>query len=392
MPEIMLVIEPTSLLVMNKEKAGSKTLNSVNYIPGAVIRGALAEYFIALGKSKDIAPFVSKIRFGNFFPSPSRSVVSLPFPISAMECKKEPGFCNVPKKNYKEKGHGIRDTLIPAMVYYQFMKEGIRMPVPFLFQCSKCGSRMEQVGGFYVHLPEGWKKVAPKKIIQTKTALSRYRRTSQKGLLYRVVSLRPEGCFVGRIWCEDGNEEIVIEAVEKMGIGALISKGMGEVRVVKNSVSLPSVKERLEEFNRTVREVWEDMRYLLTELEVKNIPEFPEGVFFSVDLLSPAILKDENKIPTLKLILKYNNKLIEPIYWTTRPALAGGWSTAWGLPKPTDLAASQGSSYVFLIKDSMVNVVKYLEKLEEDGIGEKTDEGMGEIIICHTFHKEVNPI
>jgi CRISPR-associated protein Csx10 len=33
-----------------------------------------------------------------------------------------------------------------------------------------------------------------------------------------------------------------------------------------------------------------------------------------------------------------------------------------------------------------------LERLEETGVGERTDEGFGELMVCHPFHLEVEPV
>jgi len=36
--------------------------------------------------------------------------------------------------------------------------------------------------------------------------------------------------------------------------------------------------------------------------------------------------------------------------------------------------------------------VPELERLEAQGVGERTDEGLGEVLVCHPFHQEVMPI
>lgn len=122
-----------------------------------------------------------------------------------------------------------------------------------------------------------------------------------------------------------------------------------------------------------------------------NIPDEPNGTYFSVDLLAPAILHDEYNLPTLKLTLQLNGEFLQPIFWATQPAFAGGWSTAWGLPKPTALAAAMGSVYVFRSRQSLDALLPHLEASEAQGVGDRTDEGLGEILVCHPFHLEVNP-
>jgi CRISPR-associated protein Csx10 len=69
----------------------------------------------------------------------------------------------------------------------------------------------------------------------------------------------------------------------------------------------------------------------------------------------------------------------------------GGYSTAWGLPKPTGLGVAPGSTYVYHT-DMNDDLVSWLESLENHGIGLRAEEGLGEILICHPFHEEVKPV
>ena len=112
----------------------------------------------------------------------------------------------------------------------------------------------------------------------------------------------------------------------------------------------------------------------------------------SVDLLSPAVLLDGNGLPTLRLELTLGGQRLEPVFFATQPAFVGGWSTAWGLPKPTALGAGMGSVYVFRVESPPNDLVPELERLEAQGVGERTDEGLGEVLVCHPFHQEVMPI
>jgi CRISPR-associated protein Csx10 len=124
------------------------------------------------------------------------------------------------------------------------------------------------------------------------------------------------------------------------------------------------------------------------------LPPEPSGTYFSVDLLAPSILRDPQGLPTLKLGLNFNGHWLEPVFWATQPTFVGGFSTAWGLPKPTYLAAATGSVYVFRVDKSPDDptLLSWLESLEAQGVGQHTDEGLGEILICHPFHKEVMPV
>jgi CRISPR-associated protein Csx10 len=51
-----------------------------------------------------------------------------------------------------------------------------------------------------------------------------------------------------------------------------------------------------------------------------------------------------------------------------------------------------GSVYVFRTEASQEELLPFLENLEARGVGIRTDEGLGEILVCHPFHQEVMPV
>lgn len=401
MSEYLLVLTPKEPIRVGEAKAGSGYLDTLGYIPGSVLRGALAEWLKAQGNGSAIVPIVRRMRFGNFLPSESESAVPLPFPTTALECKQESGFRKVPRGSAKQKGHGIRDSLLIAVAYSELERRGARFPMPLLLRCTytenerRCGARMDRVSGFYVQLPEGWKKVGVEKGLQTKVALSRHRRAAQEQMLYRVVGLRPHGVFIGRVWADDPSlVDLLKTAVAEMGIGGLTTRGFGtaELQEATRIRPLPSLRDRLQAFNRALREVWADLADLARQVG-HNVPAEPEGIYFSVDLLGPAVLRDpQTGLPTMKLRLEIGGQLLEPIWWAVQPAFVGGFSTAWGLPKPTALGVARGSVYVFRCDIAEDVLIPELERMEAQGVGERTDEGLGEVWVCHPFHQEVRPV
>ncbi|MDR7416040.1 MAG: CRISPR-associated RAMP protein Csx10 [Armatimonadota bacterium] len=400
MMEYFFCLTPEKPLRTGTLKTRGDYLDTRDYLPGSVLRGALAEWLRLQGKESQIVPTVQKVRFGNFFPSVSESVWVLPFPMTALECKLHGGFRRIPKGTQEKPGHGIRDSLLIALAYSELERQGARFPVPMLLRCTheaagqRCGGRMERVSGsgFYAALPEGWRIVKVDKALQTKVALSRHRRAAQEGMLYRVIGVRPTHCFVGRLWT--GDNAVLGElqkAVEHVGIGALTTRGFGTARLKETEPRLDPIAERLRTFNEKLREVWRDLAALARQVG-SSVPDAPSGTYFSVDLLAPAVLRDPQGLPTLRLHLEFNGQLLEPVFWATQPVFVGGFSPAWGLPKPTHLGAAMGSVYVFRVEASPDALVPFLEDLEARGVGIRTDEGLGEILVCHPFHKEVMPV
>ena len=198
MTEHFVCLTPEKPLRTGTLKPRGDYLDTRDYLPGSVLRGALAEWLKLQGRESQIVPTVQRVRFGNFFPSPAEFVWALPFPMTALECKLHGGFRRIPKGAKEKPGHGIRDSLLIALAYAELERQGARFPVPMLLRCihetngQKCSDRMERVSGFYAAQPEGWQTVKIDKALQTKVALSRYRRAAQEKMLYRVVGVRPK--------------------------------------------------------------------------------------------------------------------------------------------------------------------------------------------------------
>ncbi|MGC8838607.1 MAG: type III-D CRISPR-associated RAMP protein Csx10 [Anaerolineae bacterium] len=400
-----LKVEPKEPLILGEVRAGAQFLTGNLYLPGRVLRGAWAEWLARKGlNDTQILERVAQVRIGNFFPSVEWRQVryTLPLPMSAMSCKQKSGFASEPLPD--RRGHGVVDTLLPHLVYHLLVEHGARFPVPFSLVCPRCGDRTEGFRGFYTVYRDGDADrhvlFRPRFHGQTKVALSRHRRASVEGMLYTASALSPEAAkpdtnretstlvFLGQVHPSESEALASLkEALQKTALGALHTRGYGCIELKDADVDLPPLKERLESFNRTLKQLWQDIRRLA--INEQDLPSEPEGTFFSVDLLAPGVFRRQG-VPTLVPTLVIQSQPFEPVFWMTRPDMASGWSTAWGLPKPTNLAARMGSVYVFCWKGRPDVLVPFL--MEFQGIGERTDESFGECLICHPFHMEVEPV
>jgi CRISPR-associated protein Csx10 len=65
-----------------------------------------------------------------------------------------------------------------------------------------------------------------------------------------------------------------------------------------------------------------------------------------------------------------------------------GWNAAWGLPKDVELVTKMGGVFLFrLAAKPSQNFYSALSKLEEQGMGNRTSEGFGQVRICDEFHQ-----
>lgn len=397
-------VEPIEPLVLGSVRSGSNFLSTQPYVPGRVLRGAWAEWLLARGFKESIPARLDGVRIGNLFPCAEWQGLEYasPLPMSALSCKRGAGFRNEPYPAHR--GHGVVDVLVAHLAYHLLDERGASFPVSFAITCSECGDRMEYSGLFYGVFHRGsrihYSRTRVSFYTQTKVAISRYRQASVDGMLYNVTGLSPrcgspEGgasdaqlALIGRVHGPPEKVEELLEALNTTPIGALRTRGFGRVKAGYAAVSgFEPIEARLARFNEALRETWEDLRRLALPPGVPAGP-LPE-TFFSLDLLSPGVFR-RHGVPSLIPELNIGASSLKPVFWLTRPELASGWSTAWGLPKPTDLAARAGSIYVFRWDGPREKLVAKLEELEAEGIGERCDEGFGECVVCHPFHLEMS--
>jgi CRISPR-associated protein Csx10 len=63
-----------------------------------------------------------------------------------------------------------------------------------------------------------------------------------------------------------------------------------------------------------------------------------------------------------------------------------GWNAAWGLMKDVELVTNRGAVYLFSTP-SLETWKPLLKELEHRGVGERTQEGFGQVQVCSDFHK-----
>lgn len=396
------MVEAKEPLLLGEVKKGSHFWSSLSYIPGRVLRGAWANWLITQGKESEIIEKMAQIRIGNFFPTVEWRPIQYVSPLlfTALSCKQKGGFATDPLR----RGDGVIDILLPYLAYRLLRDESSKELLPFTVKCKKCESRMEPFGGSFTLYEDESKRYYVRTRLyyhaQTKVALSRFRRAVVEGMLYTATALSPVAelpdaekeraplVFLGRVEGPGQLIEELCQALNTVAIGSLHNRGYGKVGAKVNLEvrGFPPLAERFETFNRLLGELWEDLKQLVGD---STGVTRPQGYYFSLDLLAPGLFR-KNGLPRLVPALVIKGQVLEPVLWFTRPGFAGGWSTAWGLPKGTHLAAQMGSVYVFHWQGAKEELLPALQRLEAEGVGEQREEGFGECLICHPLHQEVD--
>jgi CRISPR-associated protein Csx10 len=429
MTQLLITIKTLSPLYAGAQKPYGSFLETLQEVPGALLRGALThetlpnctmpefKYNHEACEVKDTCPFYYLIT-GVVFPTcaiaegerrtepPLRTMVT---------CKAVPGFTTEPDHKQSDQRHGVFDTLLAHLAFSELQAKGIS---PFKLppmQCEKCGALLEPASTRYVRERAGRYHSAPPVITRrmTHVAINRRLETAERGLLYAIQSISEGVTFAGRITLPDSWDEKRVEEFKSLltsisRLGGEQTYGLGRVKVTVREAEgdTEDMPARIDRFNEKLKEVW-------SEYSSRDTFLAPDGHYFTIDLLTPALLTAPDGTPTVRLtreMLKERAAELgyphlpdleevgcfdgggkkRPLMFSA-PLVVSGWSEAWGLPKPTAMAAAAGSVYTFRSQD-IGAWYDALTTIEAHGIGARCEEGFGAVCVCHPFHQEVSPV
>ncbi|MEM6838063.1 MAG: CRISPR-associated RAMP protein Csx10 [Cyanobacteria bacterium P01_C01_bin.120] len=410
MKRINLTITAQAPLAIGQRKPGGSVSEAMDYIPGTVIRGAIAGKLLQQGTPETGDDFhrlfvdEGAAIFQNAYPaiakvwndveekydyqlSPEKTRV---LPATALSSKTESGF----KRSPGDKKRGVFDALIDS---YCAKEHGF-----FYEPNSKRGDRVEPFGGFYSRVNGSYFSHAVSKRLLTRVGINRRRATAQDEILYSLEVLnesqgkekRQPTIYRSTILVDDTLADALSTFInqnpDRFRLGGSASRGLGqvEINVAQDDVlaSTQTVKDRIDAFNDCLRQRWQQWG------PFGNRTQSIEGkTFFSIGLESEAILVDN-----WRRIFVFSAKLLKPLIAVeTELEMAyssygyrSGWNAAWGLAKDIELVTTMGSVFLFSMPTSDENGwLEKLAKLELTGIGNRTSEGFGQIRVCDEFHQ-----
>ncbi len=404
MYKIDLKIETLSPLAIGRQKPGGSISEVKNYIPGSVIRGAIAAKI--LKQSNQPEPdddfydlFLSDrpAIFQNAYPAIAKLDQQafpedvLVLPATAVSSKTNPGFNPICSKN-----NGVFDTLID-----RFCAECYDHP--YDPNCPKDGGRVEPYTGFYSRIDENYHQHYRQPSISTRlltrVGINRDRATAEDQVLYSIEVLNEfesnkekSATYRGRILVED--EELANHLTSfidshSFRLGGSTSRGLGKVKITTNkNLVADTVENRINKFNEKLKERWQKWENIFDKPD-QDIRQ--ERTYFTLDLQSDAILTEQWRRTTVisEAMLKQfanldDSSLKLHIAYSSYDYLSG-WNSAWGLMKDSELITNQGAVYFFSTtqKESWI---KALDNLEIWGVGERNAEGFGQVQVCNDFH------
>jgi CRISPR-associated protein Csx10 len=377
--EMMLTLQLLSPLSLHRTRAGVQYVETLDYIPGTAIRGALAETYLAEHGEPDDgfrALFLSdQVQFGDLWPVTSGGSTVL-LPASAQACKRH-------KLKHKD---SLRDALLDSLTEQQNN-----------LKCDKCGEPLDRIGG-YLRSLEPIDPLSARSRLRVNTAIERSTGSVAREMLFTQHTLvgkrrnekdRDEDVFFrGPVRIADPNllnelNHLLAEGTS-LFLGAGRSRGLGEIEVTAWQAAAPgdSLTERWKEFNVAAQQSGGDVNRR----------------YFSLTLLSHLAIRDNLLRPVLDNIAPYHLGLPDGVEWvqykdSDQPVCflsvvtIPGWNAAQGLPKPDTVALARGSVLLFQCGAPLEQaVLSRLSTIEAEGVGERRKEGFGRLVICHPIH------
>jgi len=407
METIQLTLTAESPLAIGRQKPGGSVSEAQDYIPGSVLRGALAGLILSQTRADtntspdgDFAALFTDAQpaiFTNAYPGIQSKVL----PATALSSKNDPGFGNSDTTKT-----GVFDTLIDRFCSH-------KLGIPFdPTEPDGSGGRVEPYGGLYEQEGSHYETASTTKRLLTRVGINRRRATAADQILYSLEVMnegkpkkdaKKDGAiqpatFTANIYLRDPQlattlTQYINTHAHLLRLGGSVSRGLGQVKIeakhrpASQSAPEPSLAQRVETFNQKLRNRWQ-------QWHIFGDPKDPlpkERQYFSVGLQAGAIFRDNWQRTTVLssgMLQEEANLLDDSLHLEIAFSSYGytsGWNAAWGLFKDVELVTTQGSVFLFSTTQ-LAPWIPVLTELEQRGIGERTSEGFGQVEVCSQFH------
>ena len=382
--QIAVQIIARSPLAFAERKPGAQFRESLPYVPGATVFGALGKYLADDLRFDET--FMRRIRCHNAYPARDGDAWVRPLPLTALQAK---GKTQGPVIDALVERICWERQMPPALVYLPTDDDGRPWELP-----SDCR--------FYTLKKGILKKREVSQRVLTRVAINRQRSTAEDQRLYSPIVLTEAtynsktkqavpSCFLGSISLDTADMSVIRDLLPHIRyLGGRQSTGLGAVEVEPyldaHAATEAPVLERVEQMTNRFQQ-----QSTLYQEWGGNAWAIPTRSIFTINLLSDTILLEQGWLPTQELSAGMLEELTG-IKATLRRAFTrtltiGGWATLWQQPKETNLAVGMGSLYVFEAAQPLTEADGIqLENLQLSGIGMRRQEGFGQVRICDAFH------
>ena len=375
--EIALTLALHAPVALHRTRTGVQFVETLDYIPGTALRGALAEAYLARQGTVDDnfrALFISdQVQYGDLWPALEGKQTVL-LPATAQGCKRY-GL-----KHQKS----FRDSLLDVWNSSDDTKT-----------CPECGGSLDRVSGYLCGLSPV-EPLSARSRLRVSTAIERSTGTIAREMLFTRYTLTAQRLsedkasllFQGKVLLFNPTlkDELVrlLNANTTLFLGAGRSRGLGQVEVKfwSEAPATEPLAERYQQFNAVAQRVVRDT----------------SKRYFSLTLLSHLALRDNLLRPVLGEITPQHFGLPNGVTWVCYPnsnqqvlflsaVTVPGWNAALGLPKPDTVALMRGSVLLGQCDAGQEQaVLARLAQIESEGVGERRNEGFGRVAVCYPIH------
>lgn len=399
-----------SPLIICANKNGN-FLETIDYIPGSSIRGAVAVALAENEYGKDEKKFMDAfagraVSFTNMYYNGGETMFSrevYPIPSTVMKCKRKNNYFKA--NDYNEPSavfHGINDYsiffawtkyLINNKLLDGYQKAGI------LFECPEknCGEPLETETGYYMLHGDNpcIKAKLPSKKVFTSTGIENKTGISKEGVLFSKVVIEPGQSFAGSMSSDDKDLlEFLKSALngKQVSLGAYKSTGHGSLIIEFDDNGVRDNKQKNDEFRRNFEE-FNNIKEIEKKIGAAFGSKDKNEYLFSISLVSDAIIIDEFLNHKTTLDEPFISKLLEvepghlkKVFESSALTPVFGWNSKANFYKHEDVAIKKGSVFAYSIKlDNESKIPEFISRaaaLSLKGIGERKCEGYGIIDFC----------
>jgi CRISPR-associated protein Csx10 len=365
-------------LAFPERRFGEQYRASLPYVPGGTVFAALAAEHFDAGLFR-------ALRCHNAYPVAADEEVARPLPLTALQ----------------EKGHDkgpIYDSLVARVCWEQ------QQPAGLLYAPADAEGRPWEAAGRRFYTLKG-RSLALRSVSQrvlTRVGINRRRGSAEEGRLYSPLVINEavyeagqseprSSRFRGSVTLLDRDDDLQawLEAIS--GLGTRQSSGLGAVSLraqTQPAEDAAAIGARIAAL--TGRFQQQAQQYM--QLGGTAFP-IAERSIFSINLLADALLLEQGWLPTqqfsaaqLRAATGIEARLLRAF---TGTSVIGGWHATWRQPKPTAPAVTMGSLFVFQAAAPLSEAdCAALAGLQRRGIGDRRQEGYGQIRICDEFHTQ----
>lgn len=370
MERLILRLENKSPFSIAASRAISNVQESLDFIPGTLVRGALAAKWLKVGKSdndfKDIFTG-DKVTFGNLIIQGAN-----PVPFTCFSCKYHGGFKGDQNK------HGVRDKLLSLIKDIENKNYIDEFQICTYLEDEKpCSAPMKKFGGYYYKdISKGTfhsRNVTKRLLFHT--GISHITETSSEGALYSQEVVEEGQNFRGEIRVyESAIQKKLFDFIKSqkfIHIGSDKSTGLGKFEIsldkINEVIDKKKIETRIVQFNKI--------------LGLNN-----GKTYFSITLQSDAIIID--RFMRYKTYIESEDIGIQKaglVHGIAKSRIIQGWNALAKIPKEDAIAIEKGSVFVFRA-DNPNDILDELYNAEVNGIGKRKGEGFGKLTVCDPFH------